>query len=81
MRKQRKKLIEDRQHCQMCGCSDHKDLTVHHQLGHTAERKRDPRRERSEYLTLLCERCHQIYNWGMAMFDRRHEYRIPATNQ
>lgn len=60
-------------HCQLCAENNLRKLTIHHQFGHTPERKRDPRRSRPEYMTILCVRCHSLYNWAMANFDRRND--------
>lgn len=70
-RKLRRLLEERDRHCQLCGTTQ--QLTIHHQFGHTAERLRDPRRNQPEFMTILCARCHELYNWAVANFDRRHE--------
>ena len=53
----------------MCGATT--GLTVHHQLGHNRVPKGDPKREKIEYLTVICKRCHELYNWAMANYGRR----------
>lgn len=66
-------LIDRDQHCKLCGEESQRKLTVHHQFGHSKDRKRDPRRNSPQYMTILCVRCHTLYNWAMANYDRRHD--------
>jgi len=65
----KKEILKQQKHCQMCGTTN--GLTIHHQLGHNRVPKHDPRREKIEYLTVICRRCHELYNWAMANFGRR----------
>lgn len=61
-KKRRKQLIEEQGHCQLCGEDNRYQLRIHHQLFPKAAFRRDKRRNRTEYLTVLCLDCHVLYH-------------------
>lgn len=64
----RDKLFDEIGHCERCGFSDERALTVHH-------RDRNRKHNTRENLELLCWNCHAIDHWehkdGMYHFMRR----------
>lgn len=62
-------LLARQPHCQLCGSGV--ELTIHHQLGHNRVPKTHPKRNKLEYLTVLCRNCHEMYNWAVANYGRR----------